>query len=64
MDSDSRVKQLLKSLPRTEHGDNSTFPVDYVQQHVVAHMQLNIGGSKGPQWILARGAGSEVIATL
>lgn len=64
MDDDGGIESLLASLPQTEQGDDSHFPVQYVQQHAVAHMQMNVGGANGRQWVLEHGAGSDVIAPL
>lgn len=63
IDDDSQIHALLASLPKSEKGDDRGFPTQYVQQHVLAHVELDVG-SKGRQWVLKRGAGSELLAPL
>lgn len=64
LDDDAQAAQMMEALPRTAQGDMSGYPREWVEQHTVAHvvMELVPGGDR--RWVLARGTGSEVMTVL
>jgi len=64
LDDDAQAPALIESLPRTAKGDNTGYPIKWVQAHTVAHVQMEVQPGGGERWVLARGWGSDVITTL
>jgi len=64
LDDDAQAPALIEALPRTAQGDNTGYPIDWVQAHTVANLRMEVNPDGGERWVLARGWGSDVITTL
>jgi hypothetical protein len=55
LDDAAKAKQLLASLPETEHGDLSHYPVTWVKAHTLGHIQMELLPGGGRRWVLMPG---------
>jgi hypothetical protein len=64
LDDGAQAKQMMEALPRTAEGDFSGYPRKWVEQHTSAHIVMEIVPRRGRRWVLAKGSGGDVMATL
>lgn len=55
LDDDGKAGQLLTSLPETERGDLSNYPVEWVRGHSLGHIQMELLPGGGQRWVLMPG---------
>jgi hypothetical protein len=55
LDDDGKAGQLLASLPETERGDLSNYPLDWVKAHSLGHIQMELLSGGGRRWVLMPG---------
>lgn len=63
-DDDAEIATILKLLPKTETGDTTGFPSDWVAEHQVARLQRFVNSGDGKAWKLGFGASVDPQDTL
>jgi hypothetical protein len=64
LDDGAQAVQMMEALPRTAQGDMQGYPGDWVEQHTVAHVVMELVPGGGRRWVLAKRSGSDVLAVL
>lgn len=64
LDDGAQAAQMMEALPRTAQGDMQGYPGEWVEQHTVAHVVMELVPGGGKRWVLAKRSGSDVMAVL
>ncbi len=63
-DDDAEIPKILSLLSKTEAGDTTGFPSDWIVQHQIARLQRFVGASDGKPWKLGLGTSVDPNDTL
>lgn len=63
-DDKSKFPVFWATVRNTEHGDVRDYPLDWVRDHTVGHIGLQLRPHAPTHWVLMRGRGADVLQEL